>query len=355
MKNILIHHNDFLNNNIFNPDTRDNFNDPFVFLKQKLYLMGYDLKTSDNHPLTDCEWVIFFDAPNSKSIHYGGMKRKFKELKNYLFKKEKKDRDIYYECIKNNFNNIALILWEGKSIRPENFSKRLHKKFSYIFTWNDDYVDNKKIYKFYHPIARQLPVANRPPFGEKKLLVNISMNKYSSYSKELYSARRKSIEYFEKNFPNDFDLYGRSWNVPVTRMQKIFPKNVIIHPSYRGQLDNKAEVLSNYRFSLCYENMREEKGYISEKIFDCMRYGVVPIYWGASNVTDFIDVDSFIDRRLFKTDVELADYITNISEAEYNNYLRSIEIFLNSQKYQKFLPENFANTIINTLNLKALC
>lgn len=46
--------------------------------------------------------------------------------------------------------------------------------------------------------------------------------------------------------------------------------------------------------------MRGEKGYITEKIFDCFFPGVIPIYWGAENVTDYIPQDTFIDRRNLK-------------------------------------------------------
>ena len=30
------------------------------------------------------------------------------------------------------------------------------------------------------------------------------------------------------------------------------------------------------------------KGYITEKIFDSFFAGVVPIYWGAENITDYV-------------------------------------------------------------------
>ena len=40
------------------------------------------------------------------------------------------------------------------------------------------------------------------------------------------------------------------------------------------------ENLANYRFNLCPENSLGE-GYITEKIFDSIRSGCIPIYWGA--------------------------------------------------------------------------
>ena len=44
--------------------------------------------------------------------------------------------------------------------------------------------------------------------------------------------------------------------------------------------DDKFKFLANYRFNLCPENSLGE-GYITEKIFDSIRSGCIPIYWGA--------------------------------------------------------------------------
>jgi hypothetical protein len=51
--------------------------------------------------------------------------------------------------------------------------------------------------------------------------------------------------------------------------------------------------------------MRDEPGWITEKIFDCMRADCVPVYWGASNVLDYVDPEAFVDRRRFASNSEL--------------------------------------------------
>jgi len=352
MKTILFHYPDLDQNRLF--DSNDfGFNDPFIYLKERLFSLGYDLKTSDDHPLDNCAWVIFFDNPPSKLIPLKqGIKSRLKSIIKPWIKKKNKIRDLYSECVEGDFHNISIVLMENNAICPGNFSKMLHDKFSIIFTWNDNYVDNKKFFKFYWPQVRELPKINIIDFKDKKLLVNISRNRYLSVPNDLYAERRKAIAYFEKNFPNDFDLFGIGWNKPVGRWQKIFPWLTPIFSSYRGPIKNKAEVMCRYKFSLCYENLSGQTGYITEKIFDSMRCNTVPIYWGASNVENFIDPAAFIDRRKFKSDTDLADFITNVSESEYNQYIRAIDAFLKSEKYHLFSSENFANTIINKLNIK---
>jgi hypothetical protein len=177
------------------------------------------------------------------------------------------------------------------------------------------------------------------------------MNKTSTHPRELYSKRLNSIRHFEQNQPENFDLYGVGWETETNLINK--EKNIIFQkfPSYRGTVQNKWDVLPKYRFSLCYENIKDEPGFITEKIFDCFRANCVPIYWGASNITDYIDQNTFIDRRNFINDKELEDYIMNMSEQDYNQILEAIYNYLKSERFSKFLPINFAETIINTLKL----
>lgn len=246
---------------------------------------------------------------------------------------------------------MALILWEARAIDPDNYTEETYSKFETIITWNDDLVDNKKFFKFFHPYSDNGKNKPSVKFSDKKMLVNISMNKVSKYPNELYSKRRKSIGFFDKNLGDDFDLFGYNWNVPVTRKEKIFPFLVKKYKRYQGICENKHDILSKYKFSLCYENVEKEKGWVTEKIFDCFNARTVPIYWGAENITDYIPKETFIDRRDFKNDLELLLFIKSINETSYAQYIANIELFLKSENYKKFLPENFFINIKNALKL----
>ena len=46
--------------------------------------------------------------------------------------------------------------------------------------------------------------------------------------------------------------------------------------------DNKLEYLKSYQFNLCPENSNYS-GYCTEKVFDAIRSGCIPIYWGSDN------------------------------------------------------------------------
>lgn len=107
-----------------------------------------------------------------------------------------------------------------------------------------------------------------------------------------------------------------------------------------------------YRFALCYENVKDESGYITEKIFDCMRADCVPVYWGASNVTDYIPAEAFIDRRQFRSNQELERYLVHITEDEYERYRSAINNFLASDSFRRFLEDAFVKRILDVFGVK---
>jgi hypothetical protein len=334
---------------MFDPNERDGYNDPSIYLRERLLKCGYCLKTTDDNPLDDCEWVLFYDGISVRTYSgWRGLARKIKAMLNG----KPLVRDLYDECIHAGLGKrVALFLWEAPARSPKNWDPELHKLFPIIFTWHDAFVDRRKIYKIYWPQTRQFPEVPRIPFIQKKLLVNISMNKFSRHPRELYSARRTSIRYFERARPNSFDLFGVGWDRPRTLMERYAPWTWQAYPSYRGLVKNKWDVLPYYRFSLCYENIRDEPGWITEKIFDAMRSGCVPIYWGAPNITDYVDAEAFIDRRKFESDRELEAYLIGVSEKEYTRYQNAMQDYLGGERFAQFLPPAFADTIIRVLGL----
>lgn len=231
---------------------------------------------------------------------------------------------------------MVLFMWEPYIRFRKMYNPKLHHCFSRIYTWDDDLVDNKTYFKFYYPVLRPM-IEDVVPFEEKKLCTLVSgyafaCDKYpKKYPNELYSHRMKAIEFFERIGEKGFEFYGKDW--PMER------------PSYRGPVSDKIGTIKNYRFSICYENCQGVKGYITEKIFDCFAAGNVPVYWGASNVTDYIPPDCFIDRRDFATLNDLYLFLKNMSSPEYEGYLDRIRAYLNSEKAHLFSQEHHEKTL----------
>ena len=255
-----------------------------------------------------------------------------------------------------------LLLFETKFVNRDNGKLASWSKYRKIFTWNDQLVDGDRFIKINFPNPVRIHKVDGFS-GRPRFCCLISGNKTLSIvnSRDLYLERLKAIRWFEQNAPEDFDLYGTDWDLPALGSgmlgmisRRVFRKiSPLIQfnsfPSYRGKISRKQDVLTQTRFAICYENVYDCPGYITEKIFDCFFSGCVPVYWGANNITDHISDDCFIDRRKFRDTSEVYAFLKAITESEFNGYQNRIAHFLSSPAAFPFSSEYFANTIVNTV------
>lgn len=226
-----------------------------------------------------------------------------------------------------------LFLMEPPTIKPNDYNPFYHSLFyDRIYTWHDGLVDNKKYFKFYYPHMFDM-IPDIVPFEYKMLCTMIACNKGSSHPDQLYSARYDAVSFFEQFHPDDFDLYGRWW-----------PSSL---KSYRGSVVRKVDVLKNYKFCICYENIKNIPGYITEKIFDCFRAGCVPIYWGAPNVTDYIPSNCFIARESFASNDELYQFLATMNKETYEEYIANIQQFLKGPQAHLYSVDHFVSIVVD--------
>ncbi|MDN3507231.1 MAG: glycosyltransferase family 10 [Simkaniaceae bacterium] len=257
-----------------------------------------------------------------------------KKIEKFIFMNIPQGANKKYHLEKLPKEKMVLFMWEPPIRLRKMYSEGIQKCFSKIYTFNDDLVDNKTYFKFYYPSRRPM-LTDLPSFAEKDfitLICGATTDKSRRHPNELYSERIKAIRFFEANEPT-FAFYGINWN-PAQ------------YPSYRGPIDDKLEVNKRYKFSICYENCQNLPGYITEKIFDCFAAGSLPIYWGASNIQDYIPSDCYIDRRHFSTLEELYAHLKNITPEEYESYLTRIRTYLTSEKSALFSPENYVKILL---------
>lgn len=228
-----------------------------------------------------------------------------------------------------------LFSFEPPIICPHLYEHCLTNYFGKIYQMLDDVVDNKNYYKFYYPQIRLCMVEKKPDFNQKILCTLMNSNKNSSHPKSLYNERKKVIHFFEKLNPGEFDLYGPGWEG---------------YRDWKGVEINKWETLKNYKFIFCYENMKDQYGYITEKIFEAFVSGCVPIYWGASNITDYIPQECFINRNAFSSEEELYYHLKNMDKDTHEGYLETIKSYLASPQAQLYSFDNFTNSIIGALS-----
>jgi hypothetical protein len=230
------------------------------------------------------------------------------------------------------------VLIEPKVVHITNHTFQIQKRasvYDYVLTMDKNAVDNKYIFQFCYPSYFEESIT-WASFSRKKLLTNISGNKLSMHPAELYSQRLQVIRYFEALPITDFEFYGVGWDDG--------------YKNYRGKAEGKLACLNQYRFAICFENA-PIKGYITEKIMDCLLAGCVPIYWGAPDINEYIPKECMIDYTSFKDIQEMYDFIRQMDETEYETYRKYIRAYLSSDAKNCFLPDTFAETILRTINL----
>lgn len=306
------------------PGNRDGCYEPYNLLSRKFIEYGFEIHTSD--------WCVSEPAFN---IHMDVLPRE-------------------------NLSPTYLLLLESSIIQPRN--RRIPKYYRKIFTWNDELVDDQLYIKCNYPNSIAIPRVDG--FINRDLLCcMIAGNKAAALKddRELYTERIKAIRWFESNAPEHFALYGVDWDLPQARpgiigklerrlsrgMSSILRSRPFT--SYRGKITHKREVLIGSRFSLCYENVRDLSGYITEKIFDSFFAGCVPVYWGANNIKNYIPPKCFIDRRDFTDTAEVYAYLKSMDELTYISYQEEIVRFLNGPAAKPFSAEVFAETIVTNI------
>jgi hypothetical protein len=197
---------------------------------------------------------------------------------------------------------------------------------------------------------------------DRRFLVMINSNKRPHLRwQELYTERLRAVEFFART--GEIDLYGRGWDDPpwqtgrtwmpytlIRARRALWPNWPRFRPdpllvaarlAYRGPVRRKNETLSGYTFALCFENMMLN-GWITEKLFDCLFAGTVPVYLGAPDIAEHVPPECFIDMRRFPTYHELRGFLRSLAPREIQAYRDNGREFLQSPRFRPFTKAAFA-------------
>ena len=163
----------------------------------------------------------------------------------------------------NGRGQVALLL-EPEMLHPEDYVEALVKEFDIVFSHHKRYVELYDNWKYY-PVGGTRILEEDRKLWEKK--GGASM--FISEKKALPGHMLRHKVYAE--FKDRIDIFGHGFNF----------------------VENKADGLRNYPFSVVIENCRE-RGYFTEQIMDCFLTGTIPIYWGDPDIGDHFNKESFI-------------------------------------------------------------
>ncbi|KAF9289071.1 4-alpha-L-fucosyltransferase [Mortierella antarctica] len=78
----------------------------------------------------------------------------------------------------------------------------------------------------------------------------------------------------------------------------------------------KLKILSGYPFVFAAENSNC-MGYVTEKIYNVLEVGAIPIYMGASDIADFVPKGNYVDVSKFKNFDEVVEYIKTVDRSQF--------------------------------------
>lgn len=110
-------------------------------------------------------------------------------------------------------------------------------------------------------------------------------------------------------------------HVPIDSYGRLLRNRELDVPD-RG-IETKRALVAGYKFTLGAENTFETD-YVTEKLFQPLLMGSVPVYRGAPNVADYAPGDDcFIDATAFATPAQLGEYLRHLDsdDAAYGKYL----------------------------------
>lgn len=209
-------------------------------------------------------------------------------------------------------------------------------------------VDRSRLRKFYWPQPYDDVL---PPFWgvrnrQRRVVVINGNHKPASRAGELYSRRIRDMAALSQL--GVVDLYGRGWERWWSRVSWWWPywrNRRAIASIYKGACRSKFEVLSQYAFSLCYENM-SMTGYMTEKLFDCLYCGTVPIYLGPQDIEQYVPMNVYIDARRFASMPALWQFLRGLSEADLMAYREAGRDFIRGAQGRRFV-DSLSDLIIN--------
>ena len=249
----------------------------------------------------------------------------------------------------------VLVRQEPSIVIKETYTKAQTEKFDHI-------IDVGKVEKSENSVINW-PQDLSEKFSQiddrlEKIVV-INSNLLSLAKEQNYSLRRKVALEIE-----DLDLYGRQWNngfrAKVLTLIKEFRKyGFKIHnikflgvksyfkffSNYLGEVEDKKEVLSKYKYSIVIENSSD---YLSEKLFDVMFSGCIPIYVGPNLANYEIPDYLYIQAKPEISDIK--EKILNAKSKDYSEWLHKLRIWsMDPKTYNNWSKDLFVSKIFNNI------
>jgi hypothetical protein len=280
------------------------------------------------------------------------------------------NRKSYKEYIKlgKKIEKLVLIRLEPTAVFPSQYKSSVEKKFGLIIDPGrkslkengSDFVGWP--YKFH--LNPSTPKLNDPhlDYSIKNAIMNgffdfdnwnkrndkvvlVASNKVSPTQLSNYKVRRKIAKQMTRQ---EIDVYGDLWGSSLVlkishrvsvglnalkagffpRLSELYGNLFSRYSNYLGKPENKHLVIQGYKFCLVIENSSD---YCSEKLFDSIINGSIPLYVGPRNT------ELFLPNHLYYQSSgsveEIRKILSSVQEQDVNVMLNSMQKFLESEYF----------------------
>lgn len=259
-----------------------------------------------------------FDPNNNFFTHL------FKEIQENINITNATDADIIiFSCFgeeNKKYNHCKKIFFTGENIRP-NFD---YCDYSFTFDFDDFNGKNIRIPLWY----LYIDWFDVKSYSDPSCLIPVNfLNKTINRKKNKFCAT-----VFSKPIQSRFEIINK---IQTYKSVDCYGK---IHPnSLPDGEDKKLDILSNYKFSICFENSIYP-GYFTEKLLHAKIAGTIPLYYSD---------------KTFSEDFNEKCCLNVINYENFDHFLEDIkEIDNNDEKYQEILNQPLFNNKINLDDIK---
>lgn len=169
-------------------------------------------------------------------------------------------------------------------------------------------------------------------------------------SRELWSYRRNLIRDLSRACVHETSLLvvGSGWTSYASWYRRLSlhkPVNIVRDTQLLDSkvIASKKSLLVNSLFCICIENVMGVDGYISEKLFDALHCGCIPLLYPCNGIREFLPSDCFVDLTRFDSAADIVEYLSSLSIADLVSYRKAGAEFLASDAYSsRFSFEAFS-------------
>lgn len=264
--------------------------------------------------------------------------------------------DIYRKIIKTKIPKI-LGIFESPTRRPDLWS--MTELFDVCISFNKDPGKNCRCAHVECPYPYNFlanPVAYKE-WDRRDALVWVVRNNWFYGNDSMSQNRIRDFDYIRRHVSGKSHIYGGGWENKKSRLvgpSKYFGKiqafnNIRIYnrisKSWVGPIENKKEIISNYKFCFSYENTDNYPGYITEKVFDAWMSGCVPIYRGEHSFEEKYS-DILISPRILGKK-KCMEMIRGLDANEARKITNKFNNFLDKGEFNDFSHLTFQNKVLD--------